>query len=90
MPKLNNFFVLYKDTDSKLLHAIEQGFNKKIVVDSYRDKGYTPKAIFSVKDIEDVKNNAFSNKNVTDLQLNYLKEHLNEWEHSQRKGEHDG
>lgn len=85
MPKLNYFFVLYKDSGMSLLHSIEQGVNKKSVVDSFRDKGYTPKAIFCEKDIENVKNNDFSNKNVTEQQLNYLKEHWNDWEISQKE-----
>lgn len=74
------FFAIYKKDTKEFYHIIETRRNKKVFRDELRDKGLTPKAIFSEKDIGKVLTKTYFDTNVSDMELDYLKSHLEDWD----------
>lgn len=79
------FFVIYKKDSKEFYHMIGERKSKKAFRDELRDEGFTPKAIFSEKDIAKVLDKTFLDTNVSDKELDYLVSHLDDW--NKAKGE---
>lgn len=80
------FFAIYYTGETKtFIHEIIYGQSKKIVKASMREKGYTIKGIFSQKDINSILNYEFTDVNVSDATIVYLREHLDFWNDNKRK-----
>lgn len=80
MEKQKQFFVIYRDGDKKFLHDIVYGKSKKLVKGDLREKGYTIKGVFSQKDITNVLRYEFTDVNVSNTTIEYLRENLSYWD----------
>ncbi len=78
--KLKQFFAIYRDGDKKFLHSIEHGKSKKLVKSDLRNRGFTIKGVFSQKDINNVLNYEFTDVNVSNTTIDYLRENLSFWD----------
>lgn len=79
MSKQKQFFAIYRDNSKQFLHSIESGTSKKLVKSQLRDDGYTVKGVFSQKDINNILNFEFTDVNVSNQTIDYLKENLDFW-----------
>lgn len=84
MEKLKQFFAIYRNKDKKFIHDIFEGKNKKLIKEQLRAEGYIVKGVFSQKDITNVLNYEFTDANVSDATIEYLKEHLSYWNENKK------
>lgn len=74
------FFVIYRGEDKKFLHCIKFGKSKKLVKADFRAEGFTIKGVFSQKDINNVLNYEFTDVNVSNSTIEYLRDNLDFWD----------
>lgn len=79
MEKQKQFFVVYRDKDKNFIHEIIFAKNKKILMEDLRSKGFTIKGVFSQKNIDNILNDKFTDVNVSDETLAYLKTNISFW-----------
>lgn len=76
------YFAIYKDENKQFCHKIVYRKSKKLLSGEIRGEGFLPKAIFSEKEVVEVMAGEFYNTTVSEKELLYLENHLDEWEQS--------
>lgn len=82
MEKQKKFFAIYRNEEKSFIHEIIFGKSKKLVKENLRANGFTVKGIFSQKDINNILKYEFTDVNVSDNTLKYLRENLSYWDES--------
>ncbi len=76
------FFAIFKDETKAISHMIVYRHSKKDLTAELKEKGYVVKYIFNQKDIDMIEKEEFYTDNVSDKDIDYVKNHLEEWEKS--------
>lgn len=80
MEKQKQFFAIYRDKDKNFIHEIIFAKNKRIVMENIRSNGFTVKGVFSQKNIDNIFNDKFTDVNVSDETLAYLRTNISFWD----------
>lgn len=80
MENQKQFFAIYRDKDKNFIHEIIFAKNKKLVIENLRSSGFTVKGVFSQKNIDNVLGDKFTDVNVSDETLAYLRDHISFWD----------
>lgn len=74
------FFAISRDSAEQLTHTIVYRKDKKMLSQELKAKDLVPLGFFAQNDIDDIISNNFKDSSVPDSVLNYLKEHIADWE----------
>lgn len=85
MEKQKEFFAIYKNKEKEYIHEVIRGKSKKLVKTSLREGGFIVQGIFSQKDINSILNYEYTDVNVSDKTIEYLRDHLDFWEENKTK-----